>query len=77
MFNVRLDGSGELIVSAAVPVQTGETCADSRLQVPLDSTYPQLMLKTGTGERKERGREGKGKGKGMRKIIKTVTLVMF
>ena len=47
----------------AVLVQTGGRCMDARFQAPLDSTYPQLMLKTGTGERKG-GREGAENNKG-------------
>ena len=71
MVESGLDRSVELIVSAAVLVQTGEGCADVTFQAPFDSSYPQLMLETGTGER--RGREGKGR----REIIKAVTLVML
>src|SRR5579864_2513724 len=33
----------------ALLVQTVGRCIDARFQAPLDSTYPQLMLKTGTG----------------------------
>ena len=65
MFEAGLDRSGALNVPATLLVQTGETCAHHRLQVLLSGAYPQLMLKTGTGER--RGKGGKD-NKGGRKI---------
>jgi hypothetical protein len=51
----------------AVLVQTGGRCVDARFQALLGSTYPQLMLKTGTGEGRKEGGENK----------KAVTLVML